>query len=89
MACSRVIVPPSFSLVIDMYFDRFDVCEAWYLFLSNYHWGQGSSFYQRLSKMSEYFSPSPMLRYETLSDNGRVIYDNLVDTKGEAYPITK
>lgn len=64
-----------------MYFDRYDVCEAWYLFLCDYHEGQGSRFYARLSKMSTYFSPSPMLSYETLNENGRVIYDNLVDTK--------
>ena len=70
-----------------MYFNRFDICEAYYLFLSNYHHGQGSDFYHRLSKMTEYFTPSPLLRYESLSDNGKVIYDGLVDTKGESYAL--
>lgn len=68
-----------------MYFDRFDICSAWYLFLSNYHWGQDSDFYHRLSHLSSYFKPQPNLRYETLSDNGRYIYDQLVDTKGDSF----
>ena len=67
-----------------MYFDRFDICDAYYLFFSNYHWGQGSIFYSRLSRMLDYYKPSPLLRYENLSENAQMIYDNLVDTKGEA-----
>jgi hypothetical protein len=62
-----------------MYFDRFDVCEAWYLFACDYHSGQWSKLYQvfgRLQKLG--FKPSPMLSYESLSDNGKVIYNNLV-----------
>jgi hypothetical protein len=70
-----------------MYFNRADVCEAWYLFLSNYHWGQGSDMYARLSRLTSYFHPGPMLRYESLSENGKVIYDGLVDSKGESYAI--
>lgn len=70
-----------------MYFDRFDICEAYYLFFSNYHWGQGSNFYYRLSRMTKYFKPSPMLSYENMSRNAQIIYDNLVDTVGESYAI--
>ena len=70
-----------------MYWDRFDICEAYYLFFSNYHWGQDSDMYQRMSRMLDYFKPSPMLRYEYLSDNAQVIYDNLVDSYGESYPL--
>jgi hypothetical protein len=70
-----------------MYWDRFDICEAYYLFFSNYHWGQGSDFYYRLSKMGEYFKPSPGIRYENLTENGKEIYDNLVDSRGESYPL--
>ena len=62
-----------------MYFDRFDICEAWYLYLSRYHTGQWSPEYERLSRMSEYFSPRPMLCGMTLSENGRAIYDSLVE----------
>jgi hypothetical protein len=68
-----------------MYFNRFDICDAYYLFFSHYHWGQGSSFYSRLSGMLDYYKPSPLLSYENLSENAQMIYDNLVDTKGEAY----
>ena len=70
-----------------MYFDRFDICDAYYLFFSVYHWGQGSDFYYRLSKMGEYYKPSPMLCYNNLSENAKVIYDNLIDTVGESYAI--
>jgi hypothetical protein len=35
--------------------------------------------------MLDYYKPSPLLSYENLSENAQMIYDNLVDTKGEAY----
>lgn len=60
-----------------MYFDRFDICEASYLFLSNYHEGQWSDKYRRLSRMTRYFKPSPMLNVERLSSNGKEIYEAL------------
>ena len=61
-----------------MYFDRFDVCEAWYLALSQCHEGQWSDSYKRLSNMSTYFSPSPMLDVESLTENGFEIYTQAV-----------
>lgn len=61
-----------------MYFDRFDVCEAWYLFLSQYHGGQGSRFYSRLSAMGSYFTARPSLHETTLSENAVEIYNDLV-----------
>jgi len=60
-----------------MYFDRFDVCEAYYLWLSHNHAGQWSDEYARLCKLSSYFTPRPSLSYDTLSDNAQHIYDNL------------
>lgn len=60
-----------------MYFDRFDICEAYYLFLSHYHNGQSSSEYLRLCNLQRYFKPSPMLTHERLSDNGKQIYATL------------
>ena len=63
-----------------MYFDTFDICEAWYLALADCHGGQWSREYARLSRLSRYFSPSPMLSVETLSENGRDIYDSAVAT---------
>jgi len=58
-----------------MYFDRFDIAEAWYLALCDCHGGQSSPSYARLSRMSSYFKPSPLLSIESLTDNGREIYD--------------
>jgi len=62
----------------DMYFDRFDICEAWYLALSEEHSGQWSEAYARLSRLTGYFNPSPVLSVDSLTENGRVIYDNAI-----------
>jgi hypothetical protein len=62
-----------------MYFDRFDICEAYFLALSHCHGGQWSREYARLCKLMSYFKPSPMLSIETLSDNGREIYNGACD----------
>ena len=59
-------------------FDRFDIAEAYYLFFCHYHEGQASDKYRRLSRMSRYFRPSPLLSIENLTDNGREIYEGLV-----------
>ena len=60
-------------------FDRFDICEAYYLFFSQWHNGQTSIEYQRLSKMLGYFKPSPLLRSgRDLTPNGFNIYCNLI-----------
>ena len=58
-----------------MYFDRFDIAEAWYLALSDCHGGQWSKEYERLCKLSRYYTPgmfSP--NYASLSENGKEIY---------------
>jgi hypothetical protein len=60
------------------YFDRFDICEAWYLYLSHCHGGQWSPEYERLSRLQGYFTPSPMLSVDSLNENARAIYDDLV-----------
>ncbi len=61
-----------------MYFDRFDIVEAYYLFLGDYHEGQFSEKYERLCRMSKYFKPAPGLHYDSLSENGQAWYDGLV-----------
>lgn len=58
-----------------MYFDRFDICDAYYLALSHCHGGQWSREYARLSRMADYFRPSPLLSVENLNENARAIYD--------------
>lgn len=59
-----------------MYFDRFDICEAYYLALSHCHGGQWSREYERLCRLSRYFKPSPLLSVDSLSDNAREIYES-------------
>jgi hypothetical protein len=59
-----------------MYFDRFDICEAYFLALSHCHGGQWSKEYARLCKLMRYFKPSPLLSVEDLNENAREIYEN-------------
>lgn len=59
-------------------FDRVAVCEAWYVFLSTTHEGQGSAKYARLSRLLRHFSPGINLSEGTLSEDARAIYDRLV-----------
>jgi hypothetical protein len=58
-----------------MQYNRFDICEAYYLALSHCHGGQWSPEYLRLCKMQRYFKPSPSLSQKTLTTNGREIYN--------------
>lgn len=63
-----------------MYFDRMDILEAYYLFFSQYHEGQWSEKYSRLSNLLSYFSPRPgLMGREQLTENGQAIYDRLVE----------
>lgn len=56
------------------------MCEAYYLYLSEYHEGQGSDKYRRLSRLLGYFDPRPSLRgAEDLDLAGRRVYARLVD----------
>jgi hypothetical protein len=69
------------------FFDRYDICEAHYLLESDYNVGgilkerpsnerrMMSSGFQ-LSRMG--FTPSPFLTFDTLSENGMIIYNELV-----------
>ena len=58
-----------------MYYDRFDIVEAWYLALTHCHGGQWSEEYARLCKMLGYFKPGAMLSVDSLNDNAREIYE--------------
>lgn len=65
-----------------MYFDRFDICEARYLYVADYHGGQGSELYKVFGRLNNLgFKPSPLLSYDNLSENGKDIYDNLVNRR--------
>lgn len=62
-----------------MYWNRFDIAEAYYLYFCDYHHGQNSVEYRRLSKLLTYFKPGHMFSYESLSENGKEIYHNLIN----------
>ena len=65
-----------------MYFDRFDIVQAYYTFYVNYHGGQASKDYARLCRIQKYFRPSPSFSgVDSLSDNGLMIYQNLIEKK--------
>jgi hypothetical protein len=64
-----------------MYFDRFDIVSAHYAFCADYHSGQYSELYAKLSRISNYFRPGMAWNgYESLTENGQVIYKNLVNS---------
>jgi hypothetical protein len=62
-----------------MYFDRFDICTAWYLALSECHGGQWSDSYARLCRLTKFFIPSPMLTVDSMDDNAKEIYLSAVE----------
>ena len=53
--------------------------EAHYTFCCDWHDGQSSTLYAKLCHIRKYFKPSPLFNgYDSLSDNGKAIYDHLV-----------
>ena len=75
-----------------MYFDRFDIVEAWFVWLNSHHVGIVSSrkdqhywqSYNRLSMMEKRlgFKPGCGLCENTLSENGKEIYDAICRRAG-------
>ena len=82
-------------------FDRFDIVEAWYVWLCAHHVGIVSDpprshpnwwqSYNRLSFMESKlrFRPAPNLSLETLSENSRGVYDDLCRRAGWCDCLTK
>lgn len=68
-----------------MYWNRYDIVEAWYLALSHCIAGQDSPEYARLCRLRNYFKPSPFLCVERLNENARAIYEAACDTMCERY----
>ena len=62
-----------------MYWDRFDICEAYYLFMMLHHGGQWSAEYALSGTFARLeFSPRPSLASPAdLEDNAREIYNRL------------
>lgn len=66
-----------------MYFDRWDICQAYYCYFSLYHNGQWSIEYERLCKMGKYYhSGHRGVSEQSLSDNAREIYKQLLERNG-------
>ena len=59
-----------------MYYDSFDITLAWYYYCLNWHSGINSWQYKRLSRMKQYFKPSPksLSELEAYSANAYQIY---------------
>jgi hypothetical protein len=60
-------------------FNRFDICDAYYLFASEWHRGQNSTEYAifgRLHKLR--YRPSPLLTKKSLTENARAILARLI-----------
>jgi hypothetical protein len=72
-------------MMIPATFDRFDIVSAHHLFWSEYHGGQFSRGYERLSKISAMrFDPGALFTgWNSLSDNAKEIYRNLCITEDE------
>lgn len=67
-----------------MYFDRFDICEAYYLIYCE--WGE----YSWSNKFHNIgFRASANLSYESLTDNAKEIYDTLETKMIEKYYTSK
>ena len=63
-----------------MHFERFDICEAYYLYATLWHNGQGSESYRIFARLEKIkFKPGLLLSLESLSENGRAIYNRLVE----------
>ena len=63
--------------------NRFDICEAYYLFASEWHEGQGSTTYAIFGRLDRLgFRPSPLLSKRSMSPNGRLTLANLIRKAG-------
>ena len=64
-----------------MYYDRFDIALAWYLYCSSWHEGTRDWRYERLSRMLRYFHPGSITLHSLAaeSDNAFEIYLSIVE----------
>lgn len=61
-----------------MYYNKFDIVSAYYLYFSLCHTGQSSKEYSRLSKINRYYH-NPVCYFRDLSDNAKEIFINLLE----------
>ena len=63
-----------------MYWDRLDICQAWFLFACDWHQGQDSWEYEIFGRLGQIgFQPGLNLTFDALTENGKAIYNNLVE----------
>lgn len=64
------------------YFDRWDICGAYYMYAVNWHEGQYSAIYKIFSKLNDIgFTPHKWFDLSSLTDNGSLIYQSLIKRK--------
>ena len=56
-----------------MYFDKFDIIEAYHLYYTHHYSGMFDPHYIRRCEMESYFQPSVDHSYESLTENGQMI----------------
>jgi len=60
-------------------FDRFDICEAYYVFATLWHGGMFTKEYAIFGRLEKCGAVPPSnISLDTLSENARLIYDDLV-----------
>ena len=66
-----------------MYFNRYDIVIAYYLYCAHYHTGMHSPLYERLCHIRTYFNPSTLMsdNPSDTSNNCADIYYNLVNRR--------
>ena len=69
MAPQQGLIPQGYS--------RWDIVEGWYWFLTDYHEGQWSQKYIRLSFLQRIYQPS-ILAFGPQTEQSQAVYDSLV-----------
>ena len=65
-----------------MYFDRFDIYQAYHLWFSDFYSGFDNNYIRRCRMEEKFrFRPSLCHSYENLTENGQYIYDQLEEQK--------
>ena len=64
-----------------MYFDRFDIVEAYWLYLCEHYSGMFHPNYIRRCRIETNlkYKPAFNISYENMSENSQIIYDSLVE----------
>ena len=67
-----------------MYFDRFDICAAYYWFANDFHSGQNSVFYKWFARLNKLrYRPALLeMSIDSCSENAQEIYNNLIIKHG-------